>query len=426
MSGAALLPPGAGVRRAAVYARVSICTQALLHSVNAQIEAYTRLVQTSPGWQLAGVYADIGVSGTSVRARPEFQRMMADCEAGKIDVVLVKSVSRFARNTVDLLVSVRRLSALGVSVWFEEQNIHSLTQEGELLLTLISSIAQAESVSISENMKWAIRKGFARGMENTRRRTLGYRWQGERLIVIPGEAQIIRRIFAGFLAGESRAATARALADAGMRSAKGGMIGTSSIGYILRNITYTGALLLQKTYTQDPFTKSRRQNRGQLPQYLVEGHHAAIISQSDFARVQELLQKNEQEKRFPYNRTGQKYCFTGLIRCGCCGRHYTRQLWKNGTAERPTWVCTGKKCIKNRCTKSKNFSESYLLNTYVFAMRCTLTDDEQFMHDIEEIVALEDRTLMFVKKSGKKVEVKYEKARKTGVYSALTEQKSCL
>ena len=417
MIGTQLQPIKTGVQRAAIYARVSLKSEALLHSVAAQIDAYTRLLQESPGWALAGVYADVGISGTGMKNRPELNRLLADCEKGLIDVILVKSVSRFARNTLDLLVMVRRLNALGGSVWFEEQNMQSLTQEGELMLTLISSIAQAESFSISENSKWAIRKNFAEGIENTHRRTFGYRWQGGSLVPIPAEAAAVRRIFAGFLAGESRAATARVLQKAGVKALNGGSMGTSSISYILQNVTYTGVLLLQKTYTQDPISKRKCKNRGELPQYLVQGHHKAIIEPGVFARVQARLEQNRHEKKFPYNRTGQRYVFSGKILCACCGRHYTRQLWKNGSTQRPTWTCTGKKAAKNRCTKSKNLSEKLLLNACCAAMQTEHFDQEKFEQNIEQIIAHEAGQLEFCFRGGRRVQISAQKAEKQGFLS---------
>ena len=417
MIGAQLQPIKPGVQHAAIYARVSLKSEALLHSIAAQVDAYTRLLQASRGWALAGVYADVGISGTGMKNRPELNRLLADCEKGLIDVILVKSVSRFARNTLDLLVMVRRLNALGVSVWFEEQNMQSMTQEGELMLTLISSIAQAESFSISENSKWAIRKNFAEGIENTHRRTFGYRWQGGNLVPVPDEAAAVRRIFAGFLAGESRAATAQILQKAGVKAVNGGNMGTTAISYILRNVTYTGVLLLQKTYTQDPISKRKCKNRGELPQYLVKGHHKAIIEPGVFEQVQARLEQNKREKKFPYNRTEQRYAFSGKILCDCCGRHYTRQLWKNGSTPRPTWTCTGKKAAKNRCVKSKNLSEKRLLNACCIAMQTEHFDSEKFEKMIEQIIAYETGQLEFCFLGGRRVKITAQKAEKQGFLS---------
>lgn len=187
--------------RVAAYVRVSEETKETQHSLQAQEEFYRRQIHEKVEWELAEIYKDNGISGTDIKRREGFVRLISDCKAGKIDLILVKSVSRFARNTLDLLRIVRYLKQLGVSVRFEEQNIDSLTEEGELMLTLIASVAQAESESISENIKWAIHKAFQNGIGNTRRRTLGYHWVDGKLTVIPEEAEVVKRIFTNFLAG---------------------------------------------------------------------------------------------------------------------------------------------------------------------------------------------------------------------------------
>lgn len=347
--------------RVAAYARVSLSTTQTLHSAAAQTEHYTQLIQANPAWEFAGIYTDFGISGTQIKKRPGFQRMMAECEAGRIDLILVKSISRFARNTIELLKSVRRLKELGISVYFEEQHIDSLTAEGELMLTLAASIAQAESESISENVKWVIRKNFQQGKANTRRRTFGYRWENKKMEIIPEEAAAVRKIFADFFQGKSRARTADELNSQGIRTVLGNPMSASSVSFILQNITYTGCILLQKTYIQDPITKKKRKNHGQLPRYLVPDHHPAIISMDTFEQVQAQLARNRQLGRFPYNHTNLRYPFSGKITCGCCGRHYTRQLWKNQGKERPTWVCTGKKSYGRQACSSQNIMENKLL-----------------------------------------------------------------
>ena len=347
--------------RVAAYARVSLSTAQTLHSAAAQTEHYTRLIQSNPAWEFAGIYTDFGISGTQIKKRPGFQRMLAECEAGRIDWILVKSISRFARNTVELLETVRHLKNLGISVYFEEQHIDSLTAEGELLLTLVASIAQSESESISENVKWGIRKNFQQGKANTRRRTFGYKWENRRMEIIPEEAAAVRKIFADFFRGKSRAKTADELNSQGIRTVHGNPMSASAVSFILQNITYTGCTLLQKTYIQDPITKKKRKNNGQLQQYLVPDDHPAIITMDTFLQVQRQLMENRQQGRFPYNHTNVRYPFTRKITCGCCGRHYTRQLWKNQGKERPTWVCTGKKSYGRQACSSQNIMENRLL-----------------------------------------------------------------
>ncbi len=181
-------------KKVAAYARVSVESERLNHSLSAQISYYNNLIQKNPNWQFAGVYADSGISGTSTNKREEFKRMIADCEKGKIDIILTKSIQRFARNTVDLLKTVRHLKNLGIEVRFEKENISSLSGDGELMLSILASFAQEESRSISENVKWATRKRFAQGLNNGKFNIYGYRWEDEQLVIVPEEAVIVKRI----------------------------------------------------------------------------------------------------------------------------------------------------------------------------------------------------------------------------------------
>ena len=188
-------------KRVAAYARVSLDSERLMHSLSAQVSYYSELIQKNPQWLYAGVYADEGITGTLTSKRDEFKRMIEDCEKGKIDIILVKSISRFARNTVDLLDTVRHLKSLGIEVRFEKENINSLSNDGELMLSILASFAQEESCSISENVKWGTRKRFEIGIPNGRVRVYGYRWKGDTLFVEPSEAEVVKRIYSEFLNG---------------------------------------------------------------------------------------------------------------------------------------------------------------------------------------------------------------------------------
>lgn len=294
-----------GQTRVAVYARVSADTEQTRHSLDAQKSYYAGMIAEHAGWCLAGIYADCGISGTSRAKRMEFQRMLADCDAGCIDRIVVKSVSRFARNTLELLQTTRHLRQLGIGVYFEEQQIDSLTQEGELLLTLMASVAQAESEAISDNIKWAVRKGFQKGRGNTRHRTFGYRWEGGRMEVVPREAQVVRRIYAHFLEGGSHSRMAQQLNQEGVTTIHGNPFSVCAISAILHNITYTGDTLLQKTFVSDPLTKRKVINHGELPMYLVRDSHEAIIDRAVYRKVQEIFEQRKREGRFPYNRGGK-------------------------------------------------------------------------------------------------------------------------
>lgn len=245
-------------KRVAAYARVSMESERLQHSLSAQVSFYSSLIQSNPVWEYVGVYADNGITGTKAKAREEFNRMIADCEAGKIDVILTKSISRFARNTVDLLNTVRRLKELGVSVQFEKERIDSLTEDGELMLTLLASFAQEEVRSLSDNVKWGTRKRFEKGIPNGRFQIYGYRWEGDHLVVHEEEAKIVRLIYDNYMNGLSAETTEKQLAEMGVKSYKGQHFGNTSIRQILGNITYTGNLLFQKEYVMDPISKKKK------------------------------------------------------------------------------------------------------------------------------------------------------------------------
>lgn len=327
-------------KRVAAYARVSVETERLMHSLSAQVSYYSDLIQRNPAWEYAGVYADCGVSGTSTIRRHEFQRLLSDCEAGKIDIVLTKSISRFARNTLDLLETVRHLKELGVEVRFEKENINSLSGDGELMLTLLASFAQEESRSISENIKWSIRKRFEAGIPNGRFRIFGYRWDGDRLVIEPDEAAVVRRIYQNFLDGKSRLETERELAAEGITTLNGCRWVDSSIKEVLTNITYTGNLLFQKEYVCDPFSHKKRINRGDLPQYLVEDSHEAIISKEVFDYVQAEMARRRELGCFA-NKHLNLSCFSTKIKCGSCGKSYLRSARNGG--QYVLWTCGSKK-----------------------------------------------------------------------------------
>ena len=380
-------------------------TELMFHSFSAQVSHYSQLIQSNPQWQYAGVYADRGISGTGTKKRAEFNRMIADCEAGKIDIILVKSVSRFARNTLDLLQTVRHLRELGISVRFEEQNIDSLTDEGELMLTLMASVAQAESEAISENVKWAIRKAFQKGIGNTKRRTFGYHWMEGTMTVIQEEAEIVERIFRDFLAGESQTKIAGKLTQEGVTSVNENPISVSAVGNILRNITYTGNTLLQKTFIRDPISRKKVMNTRELPQYFVKDTHEAIIDMDTFERAQEQFARNREMGRFPYNHTGKKYPFTMKVICGRCKRHYTRQLWNTSeiSKKRLIWVCTGKKAEKYRRCDSKNISEAKLMEASAAVLGIPEFDENIFSDKVEAITVQGTHELLFCLKDGTEV-----------------------
>ena len=317
------LPKAARKKRVAAYARVSSGKDAMLHSLASQVSHYSALIQSHPDWEYAGVYSDEAFTGTKAE-RPGFKGLLAAARSGSVDIVLTKSVSRFARNTVDLLKTVRELAALGVDVRFEEQGISSMSPDGELMLTLLASVAQEESRSVSENVKWRVRRDFANGRP-TYQRPLGYKLINLVFTVVPEEAKVVREIFRRCIAGEGVLRISKALNEEGVPTICGRPWGPGNVRSILRNRAYTGELTLQKTYRLDHVSKKKTKNKGELPMYVIEHDHEPIVSLGEFTAAQEAM-----EKRLcaPKGRPRTKYPFTGLIKCGVCGSGYDRRTLK--------------------------------------------------------------------------------------------------
>lgn len=396
----ALLPK----KKVAAYARVSMESERLMHSLSAQVSYYSELIQKNPDWEYAGVYADEGISGTGTAKRDEFRRMVADCEAGKIDIVLTKSISRFARNTVDLLETVRHLKELGVEVQFEKEHISSLSGDGELMLSILASFAQEESRSISDNVKWGTRKRFEQGIPNGKFRVLGYRWEGDHLVVIPEEAAVVKRIFQNFLEGKSRLETERELEAEGIRSINGCVMRDSNIKQILTNITYTGNLLLQKEYISDPISKHRRKNKGELPQYFVENTHEAIINMETFQYVQDEMARRRELGALA-NKSLNVCCFTGKIKCPYCGLSYMHnRRVKNGCFQE-YWNCGSKKKKKvgDGCPVGGTISQRSLERACAEVLGLTEFDEDEFLARVEHIEVPKRYTLEFFMADGSHV-----------------------
>lgn len=321
-------------KRVAAYARVSSGKDAMLHSLSAQVSAYSSLIQKTPGWQFVKVYADEAVTGTK-DSRAGFQQMLADCRAGLVDMVLCKSISRFARNTVMLLETVRELKELVVDVYFEEQNIHTMSGDGELMLTILASYAQEESRSVSENMKWRVRKNFQEGLPWGGSR-LGYRFQNGRLVIHPEEAETVRRIYREFLSGKGVDAIANGLNADGIPTIWGCEWRNNGVLSILRNYYYTGNMILQQHYCDDHISKKCRPNVGQMPKYHVTGSHEAIVSMETYEAVQKELERRSAQHAPKGKDYNAKYPYSGLIVCGNCGKKYRRKVTHAG----PVWICS--------------------------------------------------------------------------------------
>ncbi len=366
-----LFPPLPKRKRVAAYARVSVEKDAMLHSLAAQVSYYNDMIRKRPDWEYAGVYADEGLTGTSEN-RPEFQRLLADCRAGKIDLILVKSISRLARNTVTMLSTVRELKSFGIDVFFEKENIHSLSGDGELMLSVLASFAQEESLSVSENCRWRIRKKFNEGTP-TGMIIYGYTVKNGTFTIVPEEAAVVKLIFSLFLNGCGRVAIANYLNEKHIPSPRGASWGPSMLHDMLQNEKYAGDLLLQKYITTDHLTKKTPRNRGEQPQYYVQDDHPAIIDRETFDRVQaEIARRAEKYKHtristtfptFPTFPTQTvKYSFTGKIICGVCGKPFIRQMGNSGTPyAKPVWLCGAYAAHGRKGCPSRRIAEKILI-----------------------------------------------------------------
>ncbi len=371
-------------KRVAAYARVSSGKDAMLHSLSAQVSYYSDYIQKH-GWVYAGVYADEALTGTKDN-RVNFQRLLAECRKGTIQMVITKSISRFARNTVTLLETVRELKALGVDVYFEEQNIHTMSADGELMLTILASYAQEESLSVSENMKWRIRRNFEEGKPWSGL-ILGYRFQNGQFVVVSEEAKIVKRIFREYLDGLGATAIMKGLNEDGILTRLGKPWRIEGVLKILRNYNYTGNLILQKTYRENHLTKRKMKNNGEKPQYHAVGTHEAIIDLATFEAVQEELARRSEHY------SGKKpstvtYPFTRLIVCANCGKHYKRKTTATGIV----WICSTYNTHGKKACASKAIPESVLYE---------LTADTP-LGDLTAIRAEKDNTLVFCFKNGER------------------------
>lgn len=373
--------------RVAAYARVSCDKDAMLHSLDAQIHYYRNLIYGNPDWEFAGIYADEAKTGTK-ESREQFQQLLADCRAGNIDMVITKSVSRFARNTVTLLRTVRELKELGINVFFEEQNIKTLDADGEVMLTLLASFAQAESLSVSDNCKWRIRKGFEEGRASTCT-MLGYRLVNGEITIVPDEAVIVKKIFDLYSDGCGQQKICNILNEEGIRTRRGYTWHPSAIRLILENEKYAGDLKLQKVFVRDHLTKEKVVNRGELPIYWVENDHEPIISKEQFQAIQLRLKKQSEGCTAV---KGAESVFTGRIRCAGCGKNYRRKT----TPYRVVWCCaTFNSRGKKYCQTSKMIPEETLKAVCTTALGLPEFDAKIFEKQVISIDACPGNLLRF-------------------------------
>ena len=366
--------------RVAAYARVSVDT--LHHSLAAQVSYYSNLIQNNPAWEYAGVYADEGITGTSTTHRTEFKRLIADCNAGKIDLVLVKSISRFARDTVDCLNTVRKLKEQGIAVRFERENIDSMSEDGELLLTLLASFAQEESRSIGDNIRWGVRRRFRQGIPNGHKPPYGYIWDGEMFRIVPSEGEIVKEIFCRYLAGESAYAIANTLAGRGITGRQGRLIEQTTVKDILSNISYTGTMALQKNYITEGHIRKR--NKGELPMYLVEGMFEQLVSKVDFDKAQEIRKRRAAQSS---NRNPVLLPFSGMVKCGCCGGGFSRRT----AGKYRRWGCNTRERKGSTACDSRPIKEEELVAAVRDVMEKTDFDAAELRHKVSKIVIHGDR-----------------------------------
>ncbi len=394
-------------QRVAAYARVSSGKDAQLHSLSAQISYYNHYIGSRGDWRLIGIYADEALTGTK-EDRPEFLRLLNDCRMGKIDLIITKSLTRLARNTVTLLETVRELKALGIDIFFEKENIHTLSTDGELMLTLLASFAQEESRSASENMKWRIRKKFEQGRP-TYVRMLGYFMQNDTFYVIPEEAEIVRQIFRDYLSGMGMNALARKLNRMKVPTLHGGPWRENTIYGILGNEKYAGDLMLQKTYRKDHITKKGMVNRGELPMYYVENAHEAIVDKDTFNQVQ-AERKRRAVKYTPVPPHSSEYPFTGMLRCGLCGKRFQRKLTSSGKKypKKAVWICEGFHRLGRDFCPSQRIPESILTDKTAEMLGVDSFDRETLQKQIRKIQVPGHNRLIFLFQDGHEEEVTWQ------------------
>jgi len=385
-------------QRVAAYARVSCGKDEMLHSLAAQVGFYSNLIQSKPEWEYVGVYADEAETGTK-GSRPEFQRLIADCRAGRIDLVLTKSISRFARNTVTLLETVRQLKTLSVGVFFEEQNLNSLSNDGELMLTILASYAQEESRSVSENRKWRIRKDFKEGRPAGNIRIYGFDYKDGKLTVIPEEAEVVRMIFADYLSGLGKNAIMKKLVRLGVPTKCGGRWSESTVGSILKNEKFIGDTCLQKGFIADHLSKQWKPNSGELPKYYVENSHEAIINRETFNAAQVEMARRAAEANHPRKLTFSE--FSRVITCGRCGAKFRKKMNGVGTKyAKASWACaTYTYRGKHECA-AKRIPEDILKEKCAEVLGLAEHDPAVFTAKVTAITVPDDGVIIFAFKDG--------------------------
>ncbi len=324
------------------YARVSTGTKAQAESYATQVEYYTEKIESNPLWEFAGVYADEGITGTKVKGRDDFKTMIAACEEGDIDLILTKSITRFARNTLECIQTIRKLKAAGVGIYFEKENINTLTEASELMLTILASVAQGESEDFSGNNRWAIISRFEKGTYIVGTPAYGYRKDEEgNLIIEESEAEVVRWIFESYLNGMGTYVIAKMLNDRRIPTIREGERWQDGVvKNILLNPVYEGDALRQRTYTEKQFPFTRKENKGQMNMYLTKDAHPPIITHEEAEAVQSIMEYRSRTLKMNGEKSQNRYLFSGRIICGECGSHFRRQkIYIGKPYEKIIWTC---------------------------------------------------------------------------------------
>lgn len=371
-------------KRVAGYARVSTDHDDQQISYQTQVDYYTNYINSRDDWEFVGMYTDEGISATNTHKREGFKTMIADAKAGKIDLIITKSVSRFARNTVDSLTAVRELKSIGVEIYFEKENIWTLDAKGELLITIMSSLAQEESRSISENVTWGQRKRFADGKAMIPfSNVLGFeRGKDGEIVVKKEEAEVVRMIFRMFLEGMTPYSIAKELTRQGIKSPMGkDKWYEGTIRRMLSNEKYKGDALLQKAFTVDFLQKKLKKNEGEVPQYYVEDDHEAIVSSEVFDMVQGELKRRSHDKEAKYSGSS---IYSNRIKCGCCGGWYGAKVWhSNNKYRKIVYRCNNKYAAK-KCD-TPHITENEIQNLFIQAINKLLENKSEIIDDMEII-----------------------------------------
>ncbi|WP_425513871.1 recombinase family protein [Fusibacter paucivorans] len=388
--------------RVAAYCRVSTLLEQQEGSYEAQVDYYTEKINSNPNWKCAGIFADDGKSATQTKKRDDFNAMIDACMAGKVDLVLTKSVSRFARNTVDALQCIRKLKEKNVSVIFEKEGVNTMESGGELLITILSSQAQEESRNISENTRWGLTRRFENGIISVNhKKFLGYTKDADgNLIIVPDEAVIVKRIFREYLEGKSIIQIAKGLQDDGIKTVTGlENWHPGTIDKMLSNEKFCGDACMQKTYTIDFLTKKKVKNQGYAPQYYIEDNHEAIIPKELFHQVQvekarraslnkAAVTRKANKAKKEKSKYSSKYVLTELLTCGECGHSYRRQTWSKYGQKSAVWRCEDrlKQGTSSKCHHSPTLKEEQLHDAIMKAINNVVENNGDFIGTFRENV----------------------------------------